>query len=135
MAIDTSALLALLEGEPERHRFNNTLAAASVRRLSAASYVEASIVVHARRGRAALHDLMVYVTRAGMEIVAVGPDQAEVAVEAYVRFGKGHHPAGLNYGDLFAYALARTTDDSLLYKGEDFGRTDVLPALLSDGKG
>ena len=129
MVIDTSAVLANLEDEPERHRFNTAVAAAAVKRLSAATYVEASIVLHARRGRAGLHDLMVYVTRAGIEIVPVEQDQAEMAVEAYLRFGRGRHPAGLNYGDVFACALARTAGDRLLYKGDGFSRTDVLPAV------
>jgi len=135
MVIDTSALLAILEDEPERHAFNAALAGAPVRRLSAANYVEACIVIQARRGAAAVDHLTALIARAGIEIVAVDGEQAVAAADAYRRFGKGQHTAGLNYGDLFAYALARTTGEPLLFKGEDFARTDVLPARLSPPTG
>ncbi|MCK4513812.1 MAG: type II toxin-antitoxin system VapC family toxin [Spirochaetaceae bacterium] len=128
MIIDTSAILAILEDEPERHHFNTLMAHASVRRMSAASYVEAGIVVTARHGRAGLHDLMVLIARATIEISPFDQAQANIALDAYVSYGKGIHPAGLNYGDCFSYALSRVSGEPLLYKGSDFAQTDIVPA-------
>lgn len=128
MVIDTSAVIAILEDEPERPRFVQLIADAPARRMTAANYVEASIVVSARRGQSALHDLMLFIARAGIEIVPVTEHDARLAVDAYQRFGKGVAKARLNYGDVFAYALARRVDEPLLYKGQDFAQTDVVSA-------
>jgi ribonuclease VapC len=96
-------------------------------RISAASFVESSIVIAARFGAAGLSDLDRLVERAGIETVAVDLQQARAAREAFMRFGKGRHPAGLNFADCFSYALARTLGEPLLFKGEDFARTDIVP--------
>jgi ribonuclease VapC len=127
MVIDTSALLAILLDEPERRAFNEGIEAAESRRMSAATFVEVSIVIESRFGAEGLRDLDLFIERSGISLDPVNSEQAHAARRAYSRFGKGRHPAGLNYGDCFAYALARVLDEPLLYKGDDFGRTDVVP--------
>jgi len=129
MVIDTSALLAILFDEPERRAFNEKIEAASARLLSAASWLEAAIIVDDRLGYEGARDLKLFIAEAEIEIVPVTKEQAEVARLAYREFGRGNHPAGLNSGDCFAYALARTTRLPLLFKGEDFARTDIAAAL------
>jgi ribonuclease VapC len=125
MIIDSSALLAILNDEPERHTFNEAIQAAEARAMSAATLVEASIVIEARFGPEGLRDLDFFIERAGIEVLSVDREQAYVARRAFSRFGKGRHPAGLNYGDCFSYALAVVRGEPLLYKEEDFGQTDV----------
>jgi len=125
MVIDTSALLAILQDEPERRGYNEAIEAAGSRRMSVATFVEVSIVVEARFGAAGQRDLDLFIERAGIELVAVNVEQAKLARRAYSRFGRGRHPAGLNYGDCFAYALASELGEPLLFKGEDFSKTDV----------
>lgn len=131
MVIDTSAILACMLDEPERAPFIAAIEAASIRLMSVIGVVEASFVILSRRGDAGLADLTTFINRAAIERVAVDPTQAEAAVDAFRRFGKGRHPASLNIGDCFAYALAKTTGEQLLFKGADFARIDiptVLPA-------
>jgi ribonuclease VapC len=127
MVIDTSALLAVLQDEPERRRFNESIELADSRLMSAATFVEVSIVTESRFGTEGLRDLDRFIERADIELVPVDVAQARVAREAFSRFGKGRHAAGLNFGDCFAYALARVLGEPLLFKGEDFSRTDVGP--------
>lgn len=128
MVLDTSALLAILGDEPERRAFNEAIEAADSRLMSAASFVEISIVIESRHGSEGLRDLDHFLSRAAIELVPVDAEQAQVARLAFSRFGKGRHPAGLNYGDCFSYALSMVSGEPLLYKGEDFSRTDVVPA-------
>jgi ribonuclease VapC len=128
MVIDTSALLAIIQDEPERRRFNEAIEAAASRAMSVASFVEISIVVESRYGAAGLRDLDLFVDRAGIELVPVDVEQGKIARRAFSRFGKGRHPAGLNYGDCFTYALAIRLGEPLLFKGDDFSRTDVTLA-------
>jgi ribonuclease VapC len=128
MVLDTSALVAMLLDEPERERFAAALAADPVRLVSTASALETSIVVEARSGEAAGRELDLLLHRAAVQLVAVDAAQAELARRAWRRFGKGRHAAGLNFGDCFAYALAVDRGEPLLFKGEDFGRTDVQVA-------
>lgn len=125
MVIDTSALLAILFNEPERRTFNEVLEAAESRVISAATFVEVSIVVESRFGAEGLRDLDLFIERAGIKLAAVDAEQAHMARRAFSRFGKGRHRAGLNYGDCFSYALATVLGEPLLYKGEDFRQTDV----------
>jgi ribonuclease VapC len=129
MVIDTSALLAVLLQEADAGRVAAAIEAASPRLLSAASLLEASIVIESRKGDAGGRELDLLIYRAAIEIMAVDAGQAELARAAWRRFGKGRHPAGLNYGDCFAYALAKGRDLSLLYVGNDFALTDVACAL------
>ena len=128
MVVDTSAMIAILENEPERDRFIAAIAEAPIRRMSAAIYVESSIVIAARRGRSGVHDFMLFVTRASIQIEPVGEDDARIAVDAYQRYGKGFGPAALNYGDIFSYALAHRLREPLLFKGDDFTQIDVTSA-------
>jgi len=125
MVIDTSALLAILQDEPERRAFNEALEAAASRAMSVATFVEVSIVIESRHGVAGLRELDHFVDRAGIELVSVDVEQGQVARGAFSRFGKGRHPAGLNFGDCFAYALAQVLGEPLLYKGDDFPHTDI----------
>ncbi len=129
MVIDTSALLAIFLDEGERRAYSEAIAAAASRVMSVATFVEISIVIEARFGAEGLRDLDLFIDRAGIEIADVDLEQGKVARRAFSRYGKGRHPAGLNYGDCFSYALAITRGESLLYKGEDFARTDAVPAL------
>jgi ribonuclease VapC len=129
MVVDTSAVLAILLNEPERRAFNEAIEAAESRRMSAASFVEVSIVIESRFGAEGVRDLDLFLERAGIELAAVDVEQAQTARRAYSRFGKGRHRAALNYGDCFAYALAVMLDEPLLYKGDDFGWTDVLTVV------
>jgi ribonuclease VapC len=129
--VDTSALIALLKAEPEADALLSRLEdARGTARISAATYLEAGIVVdrHLRQADAALLDELIADFNIG--IVDFTADQARLARQAYRLFGKhSGHPAKLNFGDCFAYALARETNESLLFKGDDFARTDIVPAL------
>lgn len=125
MVVDTSGLLAILFDEPERRSFNEAIEAADSRSMSVATLLEVSIVIESRFGADGLRDLDTFIERAAIDLVAVDLEQANVARRAFSRFGKGRHPAGLNYGDCFAYALATVRGEPLLYKGEDFSQTDV----------
>jgi ribonuclease VapC len=129
MVIDTSAVLAILQDEPERPRFTAAIAESAQRSMSAATLLEVAIVVEARFGIEGGWHLDQLLERAGIEIVPVDDEQVRLAREGYRRFGKGRHPAGLNYGNCFSYALARLRQQRLLFKGEDFAQTDVAPAI------
>ena len=126
MVIDSSALLAILQDETERRTFTEAIEAADTRCLSVVNLVEAALVLERRRGPEAGRALDSFVAKAGIELVPVDAEQATMARSAFARFGKGRHPAGLNFGDCFAYALAKVSGDSLLFKGNDFSRTDIL---------
>lgn len=129
MVIDTSAVMAILMNEPERRGFNEAIEAAATRFLSAASLVEVSIVTESRAGAAGLREFDDFLDTAGVEIIAVDLAQAMEARRAFRLYGKGNHPAGLNFGDCFSYALAKLRGESLLFKGEDFSKTDVMAAV------
>ena len=127
MVVDTSAMLAILQDEPERRRFNEAFESAESRRMSVATFVETSIIIEARYGAEGLRDLDLLLERAAIELISVDMEQARVARDAFSRFGKGRHPAALNFGDCFSYAVARVLGEPLLYKGDDFSRTDLPP--------
>ena len=129
MIVDTSAVLAVLFDEPDAEQFVRAIVEAPVCRMSTANFLEAAFVIEARAGMAGGHELDLFVERAAIELVPVSTEQAQAARQAWRRFGKGNHPAGLNFGDCFAYALAEVTGEPLLYKGEDFALTDVESAL------
>lgn len=129
MVIDTSALLAILHDEPERRRYTEAIEAASERWMSVATFVEVSIVIEARYGAEGMRDLDLLVERAGIELVDLDCQQAALARHGFTRFGKGRHPAALSYGDLFSYALARSREQPLLFKGDDFSQTDLVAVL------
>lgn len=125
MVIDTSALVAMLTDEPDAPGLEAAVEADPVRLMSTASFVEAAIVIETRFGESGGRELDLWMHRAGVNLVAVDADQADTARAAYRRFGKGRHRAGLNYGDCFAYALAKTSGEPLLCKGDDFSHTDI----------
>jgi ribonuclease VapC len=125
MVLDTSALLALLLAEPEAEAFRLALEDDTTRLISAATLLETAIVIETRKGADGGRELDLLIHKAGMEIVPFDSDQVAEARRAYRRFGKGRHAVGLNLGDAFAYALARTSGEPLLFKGEDFARTDI----------
>jgi ribonuclease VapC len=128
MVVDTSALVAILRNEPERAELLHVLAAAEDIVISAATLLEASIVLHAKAGAEGVDDLDQLLRVAGARTVAVDVRQVRVAREGWARYGKGRSPAALNFGDCFSYALAKTSDRALLFKGDDFTHTDVRPA-------
>ena len=125
MVIDTSAIVAVLLNEANAARVAQAIETGSPRLLSAANLLEASIVIESRKGEAGGRELDLLLYRTAIEVIGVDQDQAEIARLAWRRFGKGRHPAGLNYGDCFAYALAKTRRLPLLYQGQDFSQTDI----------
>ena len=125
MVIDSSALAAILFGEPERRQFIESIEAAESKLLSVANWLEISIIIEARKGAEGSRDLEQFIERAGIEIAPVDLEQGKFARDAWLRFGKGRHRAALNYGDCFAYALARARARTLLFKGDDFVHTDI----------
>lgn len=129
MVVDTSALVAILLGEPECDQFIGALAEADDPVISAGTLLEVSIVVRNKLGDAGLADLDELLATAGVRCVAVDLAQVRAARDAFARFGKGRDTAGLNYGDCFAYALAKVAQLPLLFKGEDFRRTDAIAAV------
>ena len=128
MIVDSSAVLAILFDEADARRHAGAIMAASPCRMSVANVLEASIVVERRGGGTAAHELDTLLEAAEVELVPVTVEHLEAARRAWRRFGKGNHPAALNFGDCFAYALAKSTGEPLLFKGEDFARTDIAAA-------
>ncbi len=128
MIVDTSAVLAVLFHEPDAERFARAITTAPSRRMSAATLLETTIVLESRSGPAAGYELDAFLQEARIELEPVTADQAQAARRAWRRFGKGNHPAGLNFGDCFVYALAETTREPLLFKGRDFELTDIEAA-------
>ena len=134
MIVDSSALLAILRNEPEARACSLAIEGAAVRRLSSANFVEAAVVVDGSRNPVLSRRFDDLLTEAGIVIEPVTPEQARIAREAYRDFGKGSgHPARLNFGDCFAYALAKATGEPLLFKGADFTHTDVKRAAQHPG--
>ena len=131
MIVDSSAVLSILFGEEDARRHAAAIMAAHPCRMSVANVLEASIALE-RRGGDAAHDLDMLLERAEIELVPVTVEHLSVARRAWRRFGKGNHPAALNFGDCFAYALAKTTGEPLLFKGDDFVKTDIDPAQTSE---
>lgn len=130
MIVDTSAIVAVLRGEHEADRYTNALALAPEPRMSAGTYLETAIVVDANRDPVLSGRLDELLAVTGIAVDPVTRRHADIARQAYRDFGKGSgHPARLNFGDCFAYALARDTGEPLLYKGDDFVHTDVASAL------
>jgi ribonuclease VapC len=128
MIVDTSAILAVLFGEPDAGRYEQAIADADGCRMSAANFVEAAVVVDLQTNAAGSRHFDVFVRRSRLTIEPVTEEQAHLARQAYFDYGKGRHPAGLNFGDCFAYALAKATGEPLLFKGNDFSKTDIAVA-------
>lgn len=129
MILDTSALVAILFREPEAARYAQLIHDADHSRISAANFVELAMVIEGQIGPEAGRQCDVFFRRAGIIIEPLTVDQAYLARQAFLDFGKGRHAASLNFGDCFAYALAKAIGEPLLFKGEDFRKTDVTAAL------
>lgn len=126
MIIDTSALIAILKNEPESEAFSEAIETAKVVRISAASYLESNIVVGRCKNPILTARLEEILENPGLQIEPVTAAQAKIAWEAYRDYGKGSgHPANLNFGDCFSYALAKSSAEPLLFKGSDFAKTDI----------
>lgn len=130
IAVDTSALAAVVFGEADAELYLAALTEhAGALRISAATLTETNIVIEARQGPAAAHDLQLLLRELGADIVPFSADHCAAATRAWQRFGKGRHPAGLNLGDCYTYALAKTDGIDLLFKGDDFSQTDIGSVL------
>lgn len=129
MIVDSSAILAILFAEPDAAVFAKAISEADARKISAATFVEVAAVVEAHAKDRGSRQLDAFLRRAGFVIEPVTEEQAHLARQAYSDFGKGRHPAGLNFGDCFSYALAKASGEALLFKGSDFSRTDIVSAL------
>jgi len=125
MILDSSVIIAILRAEPEAPALANAITVSLERRVSAVNYVESAVVIDSARDAVASRRFDEFFRVSGIAIEPVTPRQAEIARQAYRDFGKGRHPAGLNFGDCFAYALAKERDEPLLFKGDDFRHTDV----------
>jgi ribonuclease VapC len=125
MVLHASAIIAILQGERERREFLEAIEATESRRMSVSTFVEISMVIEARYGAEGVRDLDRFIARAGIDLAPVDQEQAQIAREAFARFGKGRHLASLNYGDCFSYALATVIGEPLLCKGGGFAHTDI----------
>jgi ribonuclease VapC len=125
MVIDTSALGAIFFGEPERQAFLAALTSDGSRLISAATVLETGIVLESRQGEAAGREFDLFLVRANVQTVPVDAEQIDLARSAWRKYGKGRHPAGLNFGDCFSYALAKATGEAVLAKGTDFAGTGI----------
>lgn len=128
MILDTSAMVAILYREPEASAFAQLIHDADLCRISVATYVELSMVIESQLGPEGMRQAEAFFRRAGIVIEPVTLDHGELARQAFLDFGKGRHKANLNYGDCFSYALAKATGEPLLFKGNDFGQTDIRAA-------
>jgi ribonuclease VapC len=130
MILDTSAIIAILFNEDDAEIYAQAITLADSCRLSAATFVETAIVVEAQTKNNGGRQLDAFIRRAGITIEPVTEEQAHIARQAFIDFGKGRHPAGLNYGDCFSYALAKATREPLLFKSKDFAKTDLSTARV-----
>ena len=128
MVLDTSVIVAILLDELGRAAFDRRIEEDPRRLVSAATRIEATFVIEGRKGAAGRERLERFFDLTGAETMPVTLDQAEIACAAFRRYGKGRHPAALHLGDVFAYALAKATGEPLLFKGDDFARTDIASA-------
>ncbi len=129
MIVDTSALMAILLGESEADDFADRILKDDECKISAVSFVEASIIAESSGGDGAVRQLDDFVRKAAIMVTPVSEEQARAARQGYSDYGKGRHRAGLNLGDCFSYALAKVTGEPLLFKGNDFRKTDIPPAI------
>lgn len=125
MVIDTSAIVAILLNEPEAETLRRAIVADAVRLVPATCVFEARMVLVSRRGEHALAEIDLWLTKIAADVIAVDADLVDVATQAWLIYGKGRHPAGLNFADCFSYALAKRSDEPLLFIGDDFSKTDI----------
>jgi ribonuclease VapC len=128
MVVDTSVIVAILMMEPDRADLSRKLARANSRQLSSVSYMEAGIVLTSRFGATAEHEINHLLLTARIDVAPITLLHAKLALDAFRRYGKGRHPAALNFGDCFSYALAKSSAEPLLFKGDGFARTDISVA-------
>lgn len=128
MVIDTSAIIAILRSEPEAAALERTVVANPIRLVPATCVLEARMVLVSRRGEHALAEIDLWLARIEADIVPVDADLVNVATQAWLTYGKGRHPAALNFADCFSYALAKRADEPLLFIGKDFSQTDIKAA-------
>jgi ribonuclease VapC len=131
MVIDTSAIVAIVLNEPDAPEIELRIADDPVRLVSAATLLEAAMVIETRLGDSGGREFDLWLLKIGAEVAPVDAEQADAARRAWRRFGKGRHAAALNYGDCFSYALAATRDEPLLFKGRDFAKTDIIDRARS----
>ena len=129
MVIDTSAIIAILNLEPEATVFTNAIVSDSVRLMSMGTALEISIIVKARKEEAGIRELDFFLYKAAINLVKFDENQLKMARYAFEHYGKGRHPASLNFGDCFAYSLSKTSGQPLLFKGNDFTQTDVTAVV------
>jgi ribonuclease VapC len=129
MIVDTSAVIAILFNEPDAQTYARAISESGACRISAANFLEASMVAEIQSGTNGGRQFDAFVQRTGMVIEPVTADHARLARQAYLDFGKWRHPAGLNFGDCFSYALSRMSGEPLLFKGEGFPKTDIIAAI------
>ncbi|WP_430442539.1 type II toxin-antitoxin system VapC family toxin [Shinella sp.] len=128
MVIDTSAIVAILGNELKAETLRRTIVADTVRLVPATCVFEARMVLVSRRGEHALAEIDLWLTKIAADVIAVDADLVDVATQAWLTYGKGRHPAGLNFADCFSYALAKRSDEPLLFIGDDFSKTDIQAA-------
>lgn len=134
MVIDSSALIAILTGEPDAQLFASAIADDPKKLLSSFSMLEAGIVIESKKGEFAGRELELLIHKIKIDIVSLDSEQIELAIAAWRKFGKGRHPAGLNIGDCCSYALAKYSNEPILFKGNDFDKTDIPTVNLSRKK-
>ncbi|TAA51732.1 type II toxin-antitoxin system VapC family toxin [Shinella sp. JR1-6] len=128
MVIDTSAIVAILRNELKAETLRRAIVADTVRLVPATCVFEARMVLVSRHGEHALAEIDLWLTKIAADVIAVDADLVDVATQAWLTYGKGHHPAGLNFADCFSYALAKRSDEPLLFIGDDFSKTDIQAA-------
>ncbi|MDG4676203.1 type II toxin-antitoxin system VapC family toxin [Shinella sp. 838] len=128
MVIDTSAIVAILRNELKAETLRRAIVADTVRLVPATCVFEARMVLVSRRGEHALAEIDLWLTKIAADVIAVDADLVDVATQAWLTYGKGRHPAGLNFTDCFSYALAKRSDEPLLFIGDDFSKTDIQAA-------
>ncbi|MCA0344036.1 MAG: type II toxin-antitoxin system VapC family toxin [Proteobacteria bacterium] len=128
MVIDTSAIVAILGNELKAETLRRTIVSDTVRLVPATCVFEARMVLVSRRGEHALAEIDLWLTKIAADVIAVDADLVDVATQAWLTYGKGRHPAGLNFADCFSYALAKRSDEPLLFIGDDFSKTDIQAA-------
>ncbi|MER8759695.1 type II toxin-antitoxin system VapC family toxin [Mesorhizobium sp. M0976] len=128
MVIDTSAVVAILRSEPEAARLERALVSDPIRLIPATCVLEARMVLVSRRGEHALAEIDLWLRRIEADIIPVDSELVDLATQGWLTYGKGHHPAALNFADCLSYALAKRADEPLLFIGKDFSQTDIEPA-------
>ena len=128
MVIDTSAIVAILRNEPHADALRRAIVADPIRLVAATCVFEARMVLVSRRGEHVIAEIDLWLTKISANLVAVDADLVDVATQAWLAYGKGRHPASLNFADCFSYALAQRADEPLLFVGEDFSKTDLRAA-------